>query len=88
MTFSIKNRETQKRGQIVFPGTVSLEIEIKPVCLSQVQQKEEPDESIAHAVSVKLGEAAGISYSEIAARAYECGRTELAIKVLHTHQQA
>uniref|UniRef100_A0A8L0DSR5 Vacuolar protein sorting-associated protein 16 homolog n=1 Tax=Oncorhynchus mykiss TaxID=8022 RepID=A0A8L0DSR5_ONCMY len=48
----------------------------------KVQQKEEPDESIAHAVSVKLGEAAGISYSEIAARAYECGRTELAIKLL------
>ncbi|CAB1327603.1 unnamed protein product [Coregonus sp. 'balchen'] len=41
-----------------------------------------PDESIARAVSVKLGEAAGISYSEIAARAYECGRTELAIKLL------
>uniref|UniRef100_A0A674A8X8 Vacuolar protein sorting-associated protein 16 homolog n=1 Tax=Salmo trutta TaxID=8032 RepID=A0A674A8X8_SALTR len=48
----------------------------------KVQQKEEPDESIAHAVSMKLGEAAGISYSEIAARAYECGRTELAIKLL------
>uniref|UniRef100_A0A3P8XB61 Vacuolar protein sorting-associated protein 16 homolog n=1 Tax=Esox lucius TaxID=8010 RepID=A0A3P8XB61_ESOLU len=48
----------------------------------KVQQKEEPDESIARAVSVKLGEAAGISYSEIAARAYECGRTELAIKLL------
>jgi hypothetical protein len=34
MTFSIKNRETQKRGQIVFPGTVSLEIEIKRVSVS------------------------------------------------------
>ena len=52
----------------------------------QVQQKEEADDVIARAVSVKLAEAAGISYSEIATRAYECGRTELAIKVCtHTH---
>uniref|UniRef100_A0A4W5LMI8 Vps16 C-terminal domain-containing protein n=1 Tax=Hucho hucho TaxID=62062 RepID=A0A4W5LMI8_9TELE len=56
--------------------------DLNKTCVCQVQQKEEPDESIAHAVSVKLGEAAGISYSEIAARAYECGRTELAIKLL------
>ncbi|KAM6945481.1 vacuolar protein sorting-associated protein 16 homolog [Aplochiton taeniatus] len=48
----------------------------------KVQQKEEGDEAIARTVSVKLGEAAGISYSEIATRAYECGRTELAIKLL------
>ncbi|KAG9349381.1 hypothetical protein JZ751_027824, partial [Albula glossodonta] len=45
-------------------------------------KKEEADEVIARAISLKLGEAAGISYSEIAARAYECGRTELAIKLL------
>jgi len=32
-------------------------------------------------VSVKLADAAGISYSEIATKAYESGRTELAIKV-------
>ncbi|XP_062303702.1 vacuolar protein sorting-associated protein 16 homolog [Osmerus eperlanus] len=48
----------------------------------KVQQKEEADDVIARAVSVKLAEAAGISYSEIATRAYECGRTELAIKLL------
>uniref|UniRef100_A0AAY4C2L1 Vacuolar protein sorting-associated protein 16 homolog n=1 Tax=Denticeps clupeoides TaxID=299321 RepID=A0AAY4C2L1_9TELE len=48
----------------------------------KVQQKEESDEAIARAVSVKLAEAAGISYSEIASKAYECGRTELAIKLL------
>lgn len=48
----------------------------------KVQQKEESDDVIARVVSVKLGEAAGISYSEIASRAYECGRTELAIKLL------
>lgn len=32
-------------------------------------------------MSVKLADAAGISYSEIATKAYESGRTELAIKV-------
>ncbi|XP_076871793.1 vacuolar protein sorting-associated protein 16 homolog isoform X2 [Brachyhypopomus gauderio] len=48
----------------------------------KVQQKEEADESIARAISVKLGETPGISYSEIATKAYECGRTELAIKLL------
>ncbi|XP_063068517.1 vacuolar protein sorting-associated protein 16 homolog [Engraulis encrasicolus] len=48
----------------------------------KVQQKEEADEVVARAVSIKLGEAAGISYSEIATKAYECGRTELAIKLL------
>uniref|UniRef100_A0A672PHT0 Vacuolar protein sorting-associated protein 16 homolog n=1 Tax=Sinocyclocheilus grahami TaxID=75366 RepID=A0A672PHT0_SINGR len=45
-------------------------------------QKEESDEVIAKAVSVKLADAAGISYSEIATKAYESGRTELAIKLL------
>uniref|UniRef100_A0A673FQ72 Vacuolar protein sorting-associated protein 16 homolog n=1 Tax=Sinocyclocheilus rhinocerous TaxID=307959 RepID=A0A673FQ72_9TELE len=48
----------------------------------KVQQKEESDEVIAKAVSVKLADAAGISYSEIATKAYESGRTELAIKLL------
>ncbi|XP_041937037.1 vacuolar protein sorting-associated protein 16 homolog [Alosa sapidissima] len=48
----------------------------------KVQQKEEADEVVARAVSIKLGEATGISYSEIATKAYECGRTELAIKLL------
>ncbi|XP_066522510.1 vacuolar protein sorting-associated protein 16 homolog [Hoplias malabaricus] len=48
----------------------------------KVQQKEEADEVIARTISLKLGEAAGISYSEIATKAYECGRTELAIKLL------
>lgn len=48
----------------------------------KVQQKEESDEVIAKSVSVKLADAAGISYSEIATKAYESGRTELAIKLL------
>ncbi|XP_032879449.1 vacuolar protein sorting-associated protein 16 homolog [Amblyraja radiata] len=48
----------------------------------KVQQKEEPDDSIARAINHKLGDTPGISYSEIAAKAYDCGRTELAIKLL------
>ncbi|XP_073199223.1 vacuolar protein sorting-associated protein 16 homolog isoform X2 [Lepidochelys kempii] len=48
----------------------------------KVQQKDKSDEEVAHAVNQKLGDTPGISYSEIAARAYDCGRTELAIKLL------
>lgn len=47
----------------------------------QVQQKDLSDEAIARAVCVKVGDSPGVSYSDIAAKAYECGRTELAIKV-------
>lgn len=47
----------------------------------QVQQKDKSDEEVAQAINQKLGDTPGISYSEIAARAYDCGRTELAIKV-------
>lgn len=46
-----------------------------------MQQKDKSDEEVAHAINQKLGDTPGISYSEIAARAYDCGRTELAIKV-------
>nr|DBA20146.1 TPA: hypothetical protein GDO54_015871 [Pyxicephalus adspersus] len=48
----------------------------------KVQQKEKTDEEVAQAINQKLGDAAGISYSEIASKAYDCGRTELAIKLL------
>ncbi|XP_071976977.1 vacuolar protein sorting-associated protein 16 homolog [Engystomops pustulosus] len=48
----------------------------------KVQQKEKSDEEIAHAINQKLGDTAGISYSEIASKAFDCGRTELAIKLL------
>lgn len=52
----------------------------------QVQQKDLSDEAIARAVCVKVGDSPGVSYSHIAAKAYECGRTELAIKVtLHIY---
>uniref|UniRef100_A0A3Q3XGA3 Vacuolar protein sorting-associated protein 16 homolog n=1 Tax=Mola mola TaxID=94237 RepID=A0A3Q3XGA3_MOLML len=48
----------------------------------KVQQKDLSDEAIAQAVCVKVGDSPGVSYSHIAAKAYECGRTELAIKLL------
>ncbi|NXP51463.1 VPS16 protein, partial [Heliornis fulica] len=48
----------------------------------KVQQKDKSDEEVAHAINQKLGDTPGISYSEIATRAYDCGRTELAIKLL------
>ncbi|NXG17098.1 VPS16 protein, partial [Grallaria varia] len=48
----------------------------------QVQQKDKSDEEVAQAINHKLGDTPGISYSEIATRAYDCGRAELAIKLL------
>ena len=47
----------------------------------QVQQANVDDEEIARAINSKLGETPGISYSEIASKAVDCGRTHLAIKV-------
>lgn len=46
-----------------------------------MQQKDVSDEDVARAINQKLGDTPGVSYSDIAARAYGCGRTELAIKV-------
>ena len=53
------------------------------ICVSfpQVQQANVDDEEIARAINSKLGETPGISYSEIASKAVDCGRTQLAIKV-------
>ncbi|KAM4698131.1 vacuolar protein sorting-associated protein 16 homolog [Rhinophrynus dorsalis] len=48
----------------------------------KVQQKEKSDEDVAQAINQKLGDTTGISYSEIASKACDCGRTELAIKLL------
>ncbi|XP_038126852.1 vacuolar protein sorting-associated protein 16 homolog isoform X2 [Cyprinodon tularosa] len=48
----------------------------------KVQQKDLTDEAIARAVCSKVGDCPGVSYSDIAAKAYECGRPELAIKLL------
>ena len=51
----------------------------------QVQQANVDDEEIARAINSKLGETPGISYSEIASKAVDCGRTHLAIKVSWEH---
>ncbi|NWT78790.1 VPS16 protein, partial [Lanius ludovicianus] len=48
----------------------------------KVQQKDKSDEEVAQAINHKLGDTAGISYSDIATRAYDCGRAELAIRLL------
>jgi hypothetical protein len=48
----------------------------------KVKQKYLDDEQIARDISNKLGYAPGISYSEVANKAIECGRTQLAIKLL------
>uniref|UniRef100_A0AAX7U102 Vacuolar protein sorting-associated protein 16 homolog n=1 Tax=Astatotilapia calliptera TaxID=8154 RepID=A0AAX7U102_ASTCA len=48
----------------------------------KVQQKDLTDDAIARAVCMKVGDSPGVSYSDIAAKAYECGRAELAIKLL------
>ncbi|XP_061439573.1 vacuolar protein sorting-associated protein 16 homolog isoform X2 [Rhineura floridana] len=54
----------------------------------KVQQKDKSDEEVAQAINQKLGDTPGISYSEIAARAYDCGRTELAIKLVEYEPQS
>ena len=51
----------------------------------QVQQANDDDEEIARAINFKLGETPGISYSEIASKAVDCGRTRQAIKVSSQH---
>jgi hypothetical protein len=48
----------------------------------KVKQTYLDDEQIARDISNKLGYAPGISYSEVANKAIECGRTQLAIKLL------
>ncbi|XP_078613182.1 vacuolar protein sorting-associated protein 16 homolog isoform X2 [Branchiostoma floridae x Branchiostoma japonicum] len=48
----------------------------------KVQQTHVDDELIARSINEKLRDTPGISYSEIAAKAAECGRTELAIRLL------
>ncbi|KAK7877787.1 hypothetical protein WMY93_031547 [Mugilogobius chulae] len=48
----------------------------------KVQQTELSDDVVARVVCAKVGDSPGVSYSHIAAKAYECGRPELAIKLL------
>lgn len=47
----------------------------------QVKQTRLDKEQIAEEIADKLGYAPGVSYSEIAKRAADCGRKQLAIKV-------
>lgn len=54
----------------------------------KVQQKHESDESLAYAISQKLGDTPGVSYSEIASKAIDCGREELAIGLLEYEPKA
>lgn len=46
------------------------------------------DEQIARTIANKLGDTPGVSYSEIAKRAIEMGRTELAIRLLDFEPKA
>uniref|UniRef100_A0A8C5RV97 Vacuolar protein sorting-associated protein 16 homolog n=1 Tax=Laticauda laticaudata TaxID=8630 RepID=A0A8C5RV97_LATLA len=48
----------------------------------KVQQRDKSDEELAQVINQKLGDAVGISYSDIATQAYESNRPELAIKLL------
>ncbi|KAG8453094.1 hypothetical protein GDO86_004782 [Hymenochirus boettgeri] len=48
----------------------------------KVQQKDKSDDEIAQAINQKLGDTLGISYSEIASKACDSNRKELAIKLL------
>ncbi|KXJ28267.1 vacuolar protein sorting-associated protein 16 homolog [Exaiptasia diaphana] len=54
----------------------------------KVQQTNVDDEEIACAINAKLGESTGISYTEIASKALECGRTFLAIRLLDYEPKA
>ncbi|KAG8134158.1 hypothetical protein E2320_007307 [Naja naja] len=47
----------------------------------KVQQRDKSDEELAQVINQKLGDAVGISYSDIATQAYESNRQELAIKI-------
>ena len=51
-----------------------------PVCM-KVLQKHIADERIAQDIKSKLDTTPGIAYSEIAKKASECGRTQLAVRV-------
>ncbi|XP_033732936.1 vacuolar protein sorting-associated protein 16 homolog [Pecten maximus] len=54
----------------------------------KVKQKNEDDETIARAIAQKLGDTPGVSYCDIASQALECGRTDLAIRLLDFEPRA
>lgn len=51
------------------------------IICTQVQQKHEDEEKLARAISQKLLDVPGVSFSEIASQALEHGRKQLAIRV-------
>ena len=46
-----------------------------------MKQNNKDEKDIAQAIANKLGDTPGISYTEIASKALECGKKPLAIKV-------
>lgn len=54
----------------------------------KVQQSEMDDETTARAIKNKLRSAKGVSYASIAERAVDCGKKELAVKLLEYEQRA
>ncbi|XP_053409060.1 vacuolar protein sorting-associated protein 16 homolog [Mercenaria mercenaria] len=54
----------------------------------KVLQKTEDDEQVAYAIRDKMGDTPGVSYSDIASKALECGRTDLAIRLLDYEPKA
>lgn len=44
-------------------------------------QRKEDDDQVANIIRDKMGDTPGVSYSDIASKALECGREELAIRV-------
>ncbi|KAK3106315.1 hypothetical protein FSP39_017525 [Pinctada imbricata] len=54
----------------------------------KVQKKDVDDETVAKDIQQKLGDTPGVSYSDIASQALECGRTDLAIRLLDFEPRA
>ena len=65
-------------------ASIASEVVLLYSLYEQVQQTNKDDDDIAQAIAKKLGDTPGISYTEIASKALDCGRTELAIKVCCT----
>ncbi|XP_052253971.1 vacuolar protein sorting-associated protein 16 homolog [Dreissena polymorpha] len=54
----------------------------------KVQSKGEDDEQVARAIADKLGDTPGVSYSDVANKALEVGRNDLAIRLLDNEPKA
>jgi len=51
------------------------------LCRYQVQQSGVSEDMLARTITEKLNDTPGVSYSEIANHAFECGKVDLAIQV-------